>query len=147
MFFDDNLVKLNEKLSIHKISFENNGDKLVMHEEISYALNGLPGLKKELQDLYGLRFTSEGGKYWYIGAEGIKKLSERQLKLKPGKSEEELRTALTGFISQIKDEELRICVNKVLEGNPSYFEAPAAKYYHHAYKNGLLEHSLQVITL
>ncbi len=38
-------------------------------------------------------------------------------------------------------------MNKILSENQLFYESPAAVYYHHAYKHGLLEHSIQVIEL
>ena len=43
--------------------------------------------------------------------------------------------------------ELKTGIKKLLQENPFYYECPAAKRYHHAYKHGLLEHSTQIIDL
>ena len=113
-----------------------------------YRLNNLPVLKKELREVYSLRFQGDRKpKYWYMGTEGIKKLSSRALKTQPSKSEEELRAKLVNFIGQIETAELKTGIEKILQENPFYYECPAAKRHHHAYKHGLLEHTLQIIDL
>ena len=148
LFLEENLAKLNKRLSEHELHFENRGDKLVLVEKVMYRLENLPRLKAELREVYRLRFQGDSDpKYWYIGNEGIKKLSERVLKFQPSKSEAELKTKLTTFIEQIKNAELKECIKKILHENPSYYESPGAIYHHHAYKHGLLEHSIQTIEL
>jgi len=113
-----------------------------------YRLNNRPLLKRELREVYSLRFQGDRKpKYWYIGTEGIKKLSSRVLKTQPSKSEAELRAKLANFIEQIESVELKKCVENLLQENPFFYECPAAKRYHHAYKNGLLEHTIQIIDL
>jgi 3'-5' exoribonuclease len=54
---------------------------------------------------------------------------------------------LANFIEQIESVELKKCIKIVLQENPFYYECPAAKRYHHAYKHGLLEHTIQIIDL
>ncbi len=82
MLFDENFAKLSEKLSHNNITLENNGDTLVLRENVQYALSNLPRLKDELKEVYKLRFNWDK-KYWFLGNEGIRKLSERMLKFKP----------------------------------------------------------------
>ena len=143
--FEDNLAKLNEKLLLNKLNLENKGDELVLIGP-DYPLYDLPLLKAELQEVYKLRFNNSQ-KHWYIGNEGIRKLSERVLKLKPFRSEAELKAKLANFINQIENEELKECMNKILSENQFFYESPSAIYYHHAYEHGLLEHVVQVIEL
>jgi len=146
LLFEDNFAKLNEKLSHNNITLENKGDTLVLRENVQYALSNLPLLKDELKEVYKLRFNWDE-KYWFIGNEGIRKLSERVLKFKPSRSETELKAKLANFINQIENDELKECMKKILNANQFFYESPAARYYHHAYKHGLLEHSVQVIEL
>ncbi|MCW4014851.1 MAG: HD domain-containing protein [Candidatus Bathyarchaeota archaeon] len=148
MFLEQNLAKLNERLSKHGLHLEKQGDKIVVVEEVMYRLNNRPLLKKELRQEYDLRFQGDySPKYWYIGNEGIKKLSSRLLKTKPTKPADELKTKLTTFIEQIENTEIKNGIKKLLEENPYYYKCPAAKRYHHAYKHGLLEHTTQIIDL
>ena len=146
MLFEENFVKLNEKLSLNNIHLENKGDTLVLRENVQYALSNLPLLKVELKEVYKLRFNWDE-KYWFIGNEGIRKLSERVLKIEASRSETELKAKLDTFINQIENVELKECMKKILSENQFFYESPAAIYYHHAYKHGLLEHSVQVIEL
>jgi len=146
LFLEENLAKLNGRLSENDLHLENQGDKLVLIEKVPYTLNNLPRLKNELKEDYKLRFDGHR-KCWYIGNEGIKKLSNRVLKTQPSKSENELKDKLENFIEQIKNGELKKCIEDFLHENPFYYECPAAKSHHHAYKHGLLEHSIQVIEL
>ena len=148
MFLEANLTKLNGRLSKHGLHFEKRDDEIILVEEVMYRLNNLPVLKKELRDLYSLMFQGDRKpKYWYIGTEGIKKLSNRELKTQPSLSEAELRAKLANFVEKIENTELKKCIQTVLQENPFYYECPAAKRHHHAYKHGLLEHTIQIIDL
>ena len=148
MFLEANLAKLNGRLFKHGLHFEKRGDEIILVEEVMYRLNNLPVLKKELREVYSLMFQGDRKpKYWYIGTEGIKKLSNRTLKTQPSLSEAELRAKLANFIAQIESVELKTCIETVLQENSFYYECPAAKRHHHAYKHGLLEHTIQIIDL
>jgi len=146
LLFEDNFAKLSEKLSHNNITLENKGDTLVLNENVRGALNNLPLLKDELKEVYKMRFNWDE-KYWFIGNEGIRKLSERVLKIEPSMSETELKTKLAILVNRIENVELKKCIEKFLSENQFFYESPAAIYYHHAYKHGLLEHSVQVIEL
>ena len=139
-------MKLNERLSEHDIQFEPHADKLILIEKVPHRLNNLPSLKEELKQVYRLRFDWTS-KYWFIGFDGMKKLSERQLKTQPSISETELKQKLSGYVQQIRNEPLKKCVERILKDKPFYCECPGAKWHHHSYKHGLLEHSIQVIEL
>jgi 3'-5' exoribonuclease len=64
---------------------------------------------------------------------------------RPKESVEELRTELDGYIRSIRHERLRETVTQVLNdlGN-EFLESVAAISMHHAYVNGLLEHTVHV---
>jgi putative nucleotidyltransferase with HDIG domain len=148
LFLDSNIAKLNARLSEQGLRLEKRGDKIILVEEVMYRLNNRPLLKRELREVYSLRFQGDRQpKYWYIGYEGIKKLSSRVLKTKPALSESELRIKLVNFIEQIENQELKTGIEKLLQENPFFFKCPAAKRHHHAYKHGLLEHTTQIIDL
>jgi len=51
------------------------------------------------------------------------------------------------LVNTISDESLSNFVFEVIVGEDGYFEKPAAKYNHHAYRGGLAEHSLEVARL
>jgi 3'-5' exoribonuclease len=56
---------------------------------------------------------------------------------------------LENRIANIKDDNLRTLVNKVLSGESyeKYKHVPAGKAWHHAYVHGLLEHTLEIIRI
>lgn len=63
---------------------------------------------------------------------------------------EELIDELQRLISSIKNPHLKLLLKGILgapEAQDRFFEAPAAKLYHHACVGGLLEHSLDVVRL
>lgn len=145
MFFDENLVKLNAKLAPHDLEFVPHEGRLRLVEKVMYRLNNLPRLKDELKDMYNLRFHGDSDpKYWYIGNEGIKKLSQRSIKYESKFSEDELMTKLGEYIAMISEDTLKQSIENTFSENEFYYECPAAIYYHHSYLHGLLEHSLQV---
>jgi len=69
------------------------------------------------------------------------------MKCQPTKSADQLKQKLSDYIGQIRDPNLRNNVEQLLSDFPYYFECPGAKRYHHAYKHGLLEHTVQIIEL
>jgi len=66
----------------------------------------------------------------------------------PPRSADQMETDLRGLLATIQNPHLRRLLGIVFgEGSPTwtaYREAPAAKYYHQAYRHGLLEHCLSV---
>jgi 3'-5' exoribonuclease len=66
----------------------------------------------------------------------------------PPRSADQMETDLRGLLATIQNPHLRRLLGMVFgEGSPTwtaYREAPAAKYYHQAYRHGLLEHCLSV---
>jgi 3'-5' exoribonuclease len=66
----------------------------------------------------------------------------------PPRSPEQMEADLRGLLATIQNPHLRRLLAIVFrEGSPTwaaYREAPAAKYYHQAYRHGLLEHCLTV---
>jgi 3'-5' exoribonuclease len=66
----------------------------------------------------------------------------------PPRSADQMETDLRGLLATIQNPHLRRLLGIVFgEGTPTwaaYRDAPAAKYYHQAYRHGLLEHCLSV---
>ncbi|HEY5317495.1 MAG TPA: HD domain-containing protein [Solirubrobacteraceae bacterium] len=66
----------------------------------------------------------------------------------PPRSADQMETDLRGLLATIQNPHLRRLLGMVFgEGTPTwaaYRDAPAAKYYHQAYRHGLLEHCLSV---
>lgn len=148
MFLEENIAKLNAKIAPHGLELKEYGERYRLHEEVAYRLNELPVLKEELRGKYKLKFDWDpSAMYWYIGSEGKNILSQRAIKFEPTLSEADLRASLERHIDQISDDNLKKSLRATLEANEFYYDAPAALRFHHAYKNGLLEHSTQVTEL
>jgi 3'-5' exoribonuclease len=66
----------------------------------------------------------------------------------PARPAEALIAALRALVASIRDPHLQALLQRILGEDalawPGYRDAPAAKHYHHAYRHGLLEHSLTV---
>ncbi|WP_249010936.1 HD domain-containing protein [Conexibacter sp. DBS9H8] len=66
----------------------------------------------------------------------------------PARTASELESDLRALIASVTNPHLRRLIGCLIgpEGQcwPAFAEAPAAKHYHHAYRHGLLEHSLVV---
>jgi 3'-5' exoribonuclease len=66
----------------------------------------------------------------------------------PPRSASQMETDLRALVATVQNHHLALLLEAVFgEGAPTwelYREAPAAKYYHQAYRHGLLEHSLTV---
>lgn len=56
---------------------------------------------------------------------------------------DEVRRRLGGMIAKIDDPGIASLVLEVIDSTPGFFEAPAAKFHHHAYIGGLAEHTLE----
>jgi 3'-5' exoribonuclease len=146
MFFEQNLTNLNKLVAPHNLHFEKRGSRLILIEEVPRILNSLSNLKEQLKQKYSLRFDWNQ-KVWYIGHDGIKRLSERKMKCQPSRSSDALKQKLSDYVGQISDPQLRSNVEQLLSDFPYYFDCPGAKRFHHAYKHGLLEHTVQIIEL
>ena len=56
---------------------------------------------------------------------------------------DEVRRRLGGMIAKIDDPGIQTLVLEAIDSTPGFFEAPAAKFHHHAYIGGLAEHTLE----
>jgi 3'-5' exoribonuclease len=63
----------------------------------------------------------------------------------PSRPVAELEHDLEALVASVADDALRTLLSRLLDGR--FRTAPAAKYNHHAYRCGLLEHSVQVAHL
>src|SRR3954465_15393818 len=63
----------------------------------------------------------------------------------PARPAAELERDLDTLIASVEDPALQTLLHRLLDRR--YREAPAAKYNHHAYRSGLLEHSVQIAQL
>jgi 3'-5' exoribonuclease len=66
----------------------------------------------------------------------------------PERPADELVAALRALVASVRDPYLQALLQRLVgedaPGWPAFRDAPAAKHYHHAYRHGLLEHSLEV---
>ena len=148
MFLEENIAKLNATIAPEGLEFREHGERYRLIEKKRYLLNNLPSLKENLKYNYKMRFDWDpDAMYWFIGNEGKKVLSQRAIKFEPSLTEAELRSNLEYYIEEISNAPLKTSLKTTLEANEFYYDAPASISYHHAYKHGLLEHSIQVTKL
>lgn len=145
MFLEENLKRLNDKYNPIGISFEHDGNIIRIKETTKYILNNLPNVKKELRIKYKMQFSSD--LLWHIKKDGINILKSRSIKTTPTKSIEELSEELNRYIEMINEDDLKDSIKTFLTDNQEFYNSPAAQIKHHAYKGGLLEHTLQTIEL
>ena len=73
---------------------------------------------------------------------------EQDLREGPARSAEQMEGEIRELIATVQQPHLRALLKRVFASESTlwagYREAPAAKYYHQAYRHGLLEHSLGV---
>ena len=74
-------------------------------------------------------------------------LSKKIIKTEPSKSIKMLAGELADYIKMIEEPELRGSLNAFMKKNRYFFDAPGARYYHHDYNGGLLEHTVQTVKL
>ncbi|KKK45923.1 hypothetical protein LCGC14_0999780 [marine sediment metagenome] len=141
---NENIKSLNKKFESLKIQFELYEDRIKISD--NYVISNNPKLKQSLKDQYSIAFDWDQ-KFWYIGKAGIKRLSEKIVKLKTSKDIDILINELGKYIEMIKDRELKNDIGEIFEKNKVFYEAPGAKYNHHNYKGGLLEHTIQTVEL
>ena len=141
----ENIKQLNSQYNNLGLQFILENSIIKISEYTEYLLNNLPEIKDFLVKRLNAKFNSIYK--WHIGKNGIRYLRSRSIKFKPSRTKEILMSKLFIFINQIKEEELRESLKKFLEKHPEFFEAPAAVIYHHNYKAGLLEHTVQTVEI
>ena len=112
-------------------------------EDTPFCLNNNSELKEDLKQNYYVTFNQINK--WHIGKTDVLRLSRRRIAFKPQKSITRLAEDLKGYINQIKEQELKNSVFLFLREEWRFFYKPAAKFYHHNYPYGLLEHSVETI--
>lgn len=140
----ENIRLLNIKYKSLNIRFELQGNIISIIQD--YVISKNPALKQALKDQYVMMWNNDQKK-WFIGKAGIKILSKKIIKTKPSKSIKELASELVGYIEMIKEPELRNSIKTFMRENRDFFKAPGARYNHHNYIGGLLEHTVQTVKL
>lgn len=140
---EENLKRLNHKFKRYGLEFNPEGNIIKVIEHQKYLLNDNPKAKEFLRGRYFVEFNNIH--LWHIGQYGITRLSNKIIKVKPSEGIDVFREKLYSFIEEIEEPELKISIKNTLEKYPIFFESPGAKIKHHAYKGGLLEHTVQTI--
>lgn len=113
--------------------------------EVSQVINEFPQLKENLREKFGLTYNKRYN--WHIGKFGHRLLSIKDLKVKSDYSQKVLADKLRNHIEEIEETKLKSSIIKLLKKFPYFIVAPGAKFHHHAYEFGLLEHTIQTIEL
>jgi len=132
---------LNQQYSGRGISFVNTQNLIKVVENQEYLLNKDEALKERLKNKFDITFDNTNK--WHISGNALIKLKVRKIKMKSTRLPESLIKGLTNLINMIKEEELRTSILTMLNNYPQYFICPASIFYHHDYKYGLLEHTIQ----
>lgn len=140
----ENIKLLNIKYNPLNIQFKLQGDIISIIEDFVISKNS--ALKQALKDQYVMMWNNDQ-KQWFLGKAGIKILSKKIIKTKPSKSIEALAKELADYIEMVKEPELKDSMKTFMRKNLGFFKSPAARYYHHNYKGGLLEHTVQTVKL
>lgn len=145
MYLDENLARMNKMFNPNGFTFEKDGDIIRLVEDRDFLLYNSPKFKAYFKDAFKLKYNETYRNH--IDYEGITILKTRKYKTEPSKDVDVLKKELFLSLGQIKEDPLRTSMEKYLTANDSFFEAPAALYWHHGYKAGLLEHTVQVLKL
>lgn len=140
---EENLKRLNKSFNRYDLEFTPEGNAVKVIEHKKYILNNNPKVKEFLRGKFFVEFNNI--QKWHIGQYGITRLSNKIIKAKPSEGIDVLREKLYSFIEEIEEHELKTSIKDILEKHPIFFESPGAKIKHHAYKGGLLEHTVQTI--
>ncbi|MHA1252435.1 MAG: HD domain-containing protein [Candidatus Helarchaeota archaeon] len=144
----ENLKILNKKYGPLRLRFIIYKDKIIVLEH--YVIGSNVQLKEELQYKFDLHFPEyyQNEKVWFVGAEGMKKLRRKLIRIMPIKPIQELREELERYINMINESDLKDSIRELLEiDDGKFYISPGAQYRHHAYKGGLLEHTVQTTKL
>lgn len=140
----ENIKLLNIKYNPLNIQFELQGDIISIKEDFVISKNS--ALKQALKDQYVMMWNNDQ-KQWFLGKAGIEILSRKIIKTKPSKSKKSLLSELLNYIEMIKEPELKNSIKTFMKKNQTFFNSPGARYYHHNYIGGLLEHTVQTVKL
>lgn len=140
---EENLKRLNISFNRYDLEFTPEGNVIKVIEHKDYLLQNNPKVKEFLRGKYFVEFNNIH--LWHIGQYGITRLSNKIIKAKPSEGIVVLREKLYSFIEEIDENELKESIKNTLEKYPIFFESPGAKIIHHAYKGGLLEHTIQTV--
>ncbi|MGV9174235.1 MAG: HD domain-containing protein, partial [Promethearchaeia archaeon] len=139
---DENIKILNRRYSSMGIRFELREEYIDVIESQPYNMKRIPEAKGYLKFKFNMDFNPE--RLWFIPRRGIQILKEKKIKKKPSASISNMKTELYKYIDMLEDFKLKMQILEMLEKHDRFYTAPAAKFHHHPYKGGLLEHTIQV---
>ncbi len=144
-YLDQNLIRLNKCYNPKGLTFTLAGTVIEINQDPTGALEETPRLLGELRSHFKVQRDPDGS--WFLPAEEVSKLALRPKKVEPTRDLALLRETLMGAARSIGEILLRESILAFLEKHPAFFEAPAAKTFHHNYAGGLLEHTVQTLAL
>jgi len=144
MIVNDNVKILNNKFE--DLEFNLIGNEIRIIESKPFFLNNNEYVKDFLKKNLYIKFKKvDGDAYWYINVDTTLQITNKLLKFEPELPKVRLEKKLYDYIHTIKEVILMNSIKVYLDKYNEFFVAPAAVFYHHAYKHGLLEHTVQVI--
>jgi len=144
-YLKENLQRLEKKFGKKGIHFEIKENNISVKEEKEFLMNNLPGIKQLLQKKIKMQFNKD--LLWHINQEGIMILKTKKIKLEPSNNIESLGKDLVKYINLIQDNILKDELTQFFKNHKEFFTKPAARYMHHNYKGGLLEHTIQTVKM
>lgn len=100
-------------------------------------------LKERLKVKFGITYNKKDS--WHIQGRDLELLRHQKVIEKPAKSFKDLLQELFTCIEMIEEEELKISIKTLFKSYTQFYIVPASKYYHHDYKHGLLEYTIETI--
>jgi len=144
-YLDENIRRMNEYYQSHDFRFVKEDLIVKLVEDTPYYLYNHKDLMADLKKRFKLMYNPTY--IWHIAEAGVSILSKTFLKFNSTIPVDELKEKMDVYISQITEENLRDSVNAFVQETEYFSGTPGALYYHHAYNNGLLEHTIQVLDL
>ena len=139
---EENIKNLNNFYKPVNVNFKLD-DKVVKvsHYSREYYFNENTTLRDNLKSSYNMQFNKTS--LWYIP---IESLSVRIFKFEPKIKYDRMVEMLYEFVDTFSSVNKKK-ITDLLAKYPYFFTCPAAKSHHHNYKSGLLEHTLEVLTI
>ncbi len=145
MYLDENIARLNRKYNPIGFEFKKEGEIIRLIENPAYLLNKHPKLKEYFRNTFKLTFNKTY--LWHIDYEGVNILETIKFKTEPSKDINELKKEFNQLLDLVEEDSLKTSMKDYFAGNELFFEAPASLNFHHGYRGGLLEHTVQVLKL
>lgn len=137
---EQNVEELKRKF--RKIDFKINNGIVNVIEPYDFYFQKAESIKNFLKDNFEMTFSSN--ELWHIPSY---KLMEKLIRFGPRKTIDEMKKELKEIIEKVSHcyRELLIILFDTI--NPYFYDCPSAYYYHHNYKHGLIEHTIEVVNI